>query len=129
MLLWIIQITFVSIIFIFLIHYLIEFFKSTLTIPKIKDLVNSPSQKYENMYNIIKNSTNANINANINANSNANSNANANTDYTLIELLPKQEENGNMKSELKNFLKKQMQGTSQSVPLDTLSSGSTYSSF
>jgi hypothetical protein len=53
MLLWTIQITLLSIILIFLVHYLIEFFKSTLTVPKIKDLVNSPTHKYENMFNVI----------------------------------------------------------------------------
>ena len=53
MLSWIIQITIISIVLIFLVHYLFNFFKSTLTVPKIKDLVNSPTQKYENMLNII----------------------------------------------------------------------------
>jgi hypothetical protein len=45
MLSWIIQITVISIILIFLVHHLINFLKSTLTVPKIKDLVNSPTQK------------------------------------------------------------------------------------
>jgi hypothetical protein len=123
MLLWITQITIISIILIFLVHYLINFFKSTLTVPKIKDLVNSPSQKYENMYNIIKNSSEPNQNLIPNLNSNINS------DYTLIDLLPKQEEPASMKSELKNFLKKQLQGSSSKAPMDTISSGPAYSSF
>ena len=55
MLFWTIKITVISIIFIFLVHYLINFFKSVLTVPKIKDLVNSPNKKYESMYNTIKN--------------------------------------------------------------------------
>jgi hypothetical protein len=29
------------------------FFKTTLTVPKIKDLVNSPNQKYQNIYDTI----------------------------------------------------------------------------
>ena len=53
MLLWTIQITLLSIILIFLVQYLINFFKSTLTVPKIKDLVNNPTHKYENMFNVI----------------------------------------------------------------------------
>jgi len=57
MLSWIIQITLVSIILIFLVHHLIEFFKDTLTIPKIKDLVNSPTKKYENMFLTMKQGT------------------------------------------------------------------------
>ena len=98
MLLWIIQITIISIIFIFLVHHLIEFFKNTLTIPKIKDLVNSSSKKYENIYNTIKN----------NPSPLQNHNHLQNTEYTLIDLLPKEpekEQETNMKSELKKFMK------------------------
>ena len=54
MLYWIIQITLISVILIFLVHHLIDFFKTTLTVPKIKDLVNTSTQKYESMFNIIK---------------------------------------------------------------------------
>jgi hypothetical protein len=100
MLLWIIQMTIISIILIFLVHNLFDFFKTTLTIPKFKDLVNSPSQKYENIYNIIKNNENSNL-------SHLQNSLTSSQDYTLIDLLPK-EENTNMKSELKNFLKKHM---------------------
>jgi len=118
MLSWIIQITIVSFIFIFLVHHLINFLKTTLTVPKIKDLVNSPSQKYENMYNIIKNNSSSNTHS-----------LTPNSDYTLIDLLPiKQDEPVSMKNELKNFLKKQMKG-STSAPLDTISSGQSYASF
>ena len=53
MLIWILQSMFLSIIFILLVHHLIHFFKTTLTIPKMKDLVNAPTQKYDNIYNII----------------------------------------------------------------------------
>jgi hypothetical protein len=95
MLTWVIQITIISFILIFLIHHLINFLKSTLTVPKIKDLVNSPTQKYENMYNIINNSQKST------------SNSNLENEYSLIDLLPKNEET-NMKSELKNFLKSQL---------------------
>jgi hypothetical protein len=96
MLSWIIQITIISIISIILVHHLFDFLKKTLTIPKTKDLVNIPSQKYENMYNIIKNEHNYS------------KNIETTSDYTLIDLLPKEEEettNIDMKNELKNFLK------------------------
>jgi hypothetical protein len=53
MLFWTLQITVISIILIFLVHHLILFFKSTLTVPKVKDLVHAPAQKYENIYNTI----------------------------------------------------------------------------
>ena len=99
MLSWTIQIAIISIVLIFLVHHLINFFKSTLTVPKIKDLVNTSKQKYENMYNIINTSNNtSDIPKPIN-------------DYTLIDLLPTKNDETNMKSELKNFLKSQFQNT------------------
>lgn len=107
MLAWIIQITLTSIILIFLVHHLINFFKSTLTVPKIKDLVNKPTQKYEDIYNIInthsRNYTDTHHNIN---NENV---PRRDTEYTLIDLLPKKSEDEvNMKNELKNFLKNQL---------------------
>jgi hypothetical protein len=102
MLIWIIQFTIISIVLIFLVHYLINFFKSTLTVPKIKDLVNTPTQKYENMFSIISKS---NYDSN-NLTTNSNTNLSNNYEYTMKDLLPKPE--NDMKSELKNFLKKQL---------------------
>ena len=113
MLSWAIQFTIISIILIFLVHHLINFFKSTLTVPKIKDLVNSPIQKYENIYQIISNPhlntntiNNLNINNSLNIESNTNTNNNLN-EYTLDELIPKTNpvSNNSMKDELKNFLR------------------------
>ncbi len=95
MLSWAIQITIMSIILIFLVHHLINFFKSTLTVPKIKDLVNTPTKKYENMYSIINNGNTSEI-------------SEKSKDYTLIDLLPTKNDDTNMKSELKNFLKSQL---------------------
>jgi ferritin len=115
MLSWIIQITIISIILIFLVHYLFNFFKETLTVPKIKDLVNVPNKKYENMYNIIKNSKSG-------------SNDSSNNEYTLIDLLPKTNE-PNMKSELKNFLKKQMNKNNNGTDIATLDSMADSSSY
>ena len=109
MLSWVIQITVISIIFIFLVHHLIQFFTATLTVPKIKDLVNSPTQKYEDIYNILNQNTSPEVYLNKN---NHHSHSNKNQDYTLIDLLPttkEQEEEPTMKNELKNFLKKQLQ--------------------
>ena len=87
---WILQISIISIIFIFLVHHLIMFFKSTLTVPKIKDLVNSPNQKYQNIYDTISHKS---------------------TSYTDIDLLPINVSNStdtDMKNELKSFLKKKL---------------------
>ena len=104
MLTWVIQITMISLVLIFLVHHLINFFKSTLTVPKIKDLVNTPTQKYENIYNIINPLRDI---------------QNENKEYNLIDLIPKKEEN--MKSELKNFLKSQLQNSKQEDTINYIS--------
>ena len=119
MLFWIIQTTVISVILIFLIHYLIEFFKSTLTIPKIKDLVNAPTQKYANMFNVISNSNNSTSIQTPSSNG-----------YSIDDLIPKP--NNDMKSELKMFLKKQLNSSSNTSTeissLDSMTSN-TYSSY
>ncbi len=153
MLFWVIQTTILSIIFIFVVHYLINFFKSTLTVPKIKDLVYSPSQKYENIYNIIsKNSANNNNN-----NNNINDFNNGTTfindlknDLTTVdnsldfeieyadkpqsnnELMKNESmKNESMKNELKSFLKKQMNPTNATnvSGLDSYSNSSNMGSY
>ena len=124
MLYWSIQITIISIILIFLVHHLIHFFKTTLTVPKIKDLVNAPRQKYENMLNIIKKQSNTYNNS---------------EDYKIIDLIPgsgsgvsASEEPPVMKNELKDFFKKQFNTSSSGTDitaLDNLSSANSYSEF
>ena len=54
MLLFIIKWALLSLLLIFLIHYLYSFFKSTLTIPKVRDLVNKPTERYNEMIDTIK---------------------------------------------------------------------------
>ena len=126
MLSWIIQISLISIILIFLVHHLIGFFKTTLTVPKIKDLVNSPTQKYQGMFDTIsKGELNpSNFSYDLNT-----KNVGINNSYTAIDLLPTEiQTNTNvntnfvldtstkdvMKDELKSFLKKQMNTTNTS---------------
>jgi hypothetical protein len=94
MLSWIIQMSIISIVFIFLIHHLLSFFKSTLTVPKVKDLVNSPTQKYQHIFDTLSKSSSS-------------------SSYTNIDILPTEMEDLNsssssMKNELKSFLKKQL---------------------
>jgi hypothetical protein len=123
MLYWAIQTAIMSIILIFLVHHLISFFTLTLTVPKIKDLVNTSTQKYEHMFNVISNA---------NANTNASREA---MDYTLLDLIPKTEDNS-MKSELKNFLKKQLNNPSKNIAgsteisdIDSIMGTTSYSTF
>lgn len=93
MLFWTLQITIISIILIFLVHNLIGFFKSTLTVPKVKDLVNAPVQKYEDILNVLSNSKEGSSNTYLST--------------TDIELKPNV---ASMKNELKSFLKNKLKG-------------------
>lgn len=97
MLSWVLQTTILSIVFIFIIHHLIIFFKDNLTIPKIKDLVHAPNQKYNEMYNIIS-SKKENI-------------VHENHNYNNVEEFDKEDYKPDidlMKNELKSFLKEQL---------------------
>ena len=47
-----------SFIFIFLVHNLYLFFKTNLTVPKIKDLVITSDEKYSDIYDVINTQTN-----------------------------------------------------------------------
>ena len=53
MLLFIVQQIILSFILIAVVHYIYEYFKNNLTEPKIKDLVNKPQAKYEQIYKSI----------------------------------------------------------------------------
>ena len=44
---------FISLLLIVLVHYLYSFFKNTLTIPKMRDLVNKPMERYNEIYTTI----------------------------------------------------------------------------
>ena len=123
MLPWIIQISVISLILIILVHYLFTFFKTNLTIPKVKDLVNKPQQQYEKLFDTMnQNSINQNS---INNNNNITEKNTSSDD--------------NMKNELKNYLKelstKKTEVSSSNVnkmdgimTLDTMGS-SAYSSY
>jgi hypothetical protein len=91
--LWFIQVSVVSLIIIYVIHNLYSFFKDTLTVPKIKDMVKRPQQKYDTLFRELRNqvhTSNASNASNANANANANPNPGSEAD--------------NMKNELKRYL-------------------------
>jgi hypothetical protein len=103
--------TIVSIIFILIVHHLIIFFKENLTVPKVKDLVNVPAQKYQAILDIISKKDNTQEFV-----------------YSEENILPV--DNGkldteSMKNELKSFLKEQFNNTTS---LDDLYSPDQYSS-
>lgn len=99
---WTIKTILISVIFIFLIHHLIEFFKNTLTVPKVKDLVNIPAQKYDHIFNILSKNNYEN-NSMINNNNNEKINSNQSTNINNLPVV-----GDDMKNELKKFLKQQM---------------------
>ena len=62
MLFLIIKQTIISIILIMVMHYIYDYFKNNLTIPKVKDLVNKPKEQYREIYESIKINTKREIN-------------------------------------------------------------------
>jgi hypothetical protein len=88
--LWFIQVSVVSLIIIFVIHNLYTFFKETLTVPKIKDMVKRPQQRYDTLFRELRNQVAENANANANASANSIVNSSSNAD--------------DMKNELKRYL-------------------------
>ncbi len=110
MLFWTVQTIIISIIFIFLVHHLITYFKQILTVPRTKDLVNSPIQKYNDMFKIISNgdtSSSSTVNVSDYLPKNI-------EDTSLLPQVPviTNETKTSMKNELKSFLKKQLNGNS-----------------
>ena len=118
--LWIIQTTLFSILFILIIHYLYDFLKLNLTSPLVKDLARTQSNKYDEIYNIIK-SSNERIPvskpiAQQESESPFLSTANSSSSYEDLYKIQrpvdssflKPDTNLDMKSELKQFLKSQM---------------------
>ena len=123
MLAWIIQISIISIIFIFLVHHLLCFFKTTLTVPKIKDLVNSPTTKYQHIFDTISHT-------NTNTNTNTTLDTDSGSEYSVIDLLPSDANTDNsMKDELKNFLKKQLNNDDLSFTNNSSNNSSVYSPY
>lgn len=73
-----------SVVLIALVHHLYDYFQGTLTIPKTRDLVNRPAERYEEMLSTVK--------------------SNINTDSRVNDK-PTEKDTNNMKDELADFLK------------------------
>ena len=116
-----------SLVFIFLLHYLFCFFRSTLTVPKNKDLVNTFNSKYQNIIDTLEKSK-FNLNSNkinnisgIKTSTEIDTNSNSIVSASDISSLPINEIIGtteikktdniianNMKDELRLFLKQHL---------------------
>ena len=110
MIAWTFQIIIGSFLFIFLVHHLIGFLKSTLTIPKIKDLVDSPSEKYKHIYAQL---------------SNKGGTIQQQQQTTPLEPV----KDNSMKQDLKSFFKKQLNANQADSASDVYSLDSTYSPY
>jgi hypothetical protein len=127
MLNWTIQITLISILIVFLVHHIIHFLKETLTVPKIKDLVNVPHERYQKMYETM-NSNNKDKNNNQPSNNQPSNNQPSNNQPSNNQPINNQPLNNqpinnqplnnqtntlakeDMKNELKQFMKMQQMG-------------------
>ena len=98
----IIQWILISLVLIVLLHHIFFFLKDTLTIPKMKDLVNKPSEQYSEIKHILNidettiQNTVKNAMINKNTNTNGNTNTNTTTNNNKVDSLE-------MKNELKSF--------------------------
>lgn len=57
---WLLKWVLLSMILIVLIHYLYCYFINTLTVPRVKDLINKPIEQYTNITSILNNEKNNN---------------------------------------------------------------------
>jgi hypothetical protein len=93
MLLWSIKCIIISLLLIVLVHYLFSFFKSTLTIPKMRDLVNKPIERYNEIYTTIQDGKSS-----LTENTKTKTNTSSNTTSSTIN------DTYDMQNELKQFL-------------------------
>jgi hypothetical protein len=92
MLFSVIKWTLISLTLIFLIHHLYSFLMNTLTVPKIKDLVNKPTEQYKDIFETLqKTNKNAGYGSNNNGNNvnngSSSSNGNGNNNNTMTDEL------------------------------------------
>lgn len=104
MVIGIMQWVIISLILIMLVHHLFSFFKNTLTVPKVKDLVNQPSHLYKEIEQTLMSVENNDNNNTIKLSS---SNTNNNLDIK------------EMKNELKIFFNELSQNKSDKPELFT----------
>ena len=110
---WVVQVVIVSIVIIFILHNLYMFFKEMLTIPKMKDMVKRPQQKYESLFRELEefkrgghdvNMMYAAANSAANSAANADANAAANAAANSAANSAANATNDAMKNELKRYL-------------------------
>jgi hypothetical protein len=113
MYLWILQVTVMSVLFIFIVHNILSYLVNHFTVPKVKDLVHSPAKRYESIYASISPETIP---------------IPSSSSFESLPPPPPVAAVKDMKEELKNFLKSQTTTTTteseiedQSTPISLLS--------
>jgi uncharacterized protein YerC len=109
---WIAQVVAVSFIIIFILHNLYFFFKDTLTVPKMKDMVKRPQQRYDALFRELRMRNEVSSEAAI---SEAAISAAA-ISAAAISAAPSSEANDDMKNELKRYLMELTGSTAQPQP-------------
>lgn len=104
MLSWTIQTAAISLVIILLVHNIYKYFKSNLTHPSITDYIDRPNEKYNEIWNTIKNNPPSNINYESSTSS-------------------------NMKEELKSFLNQQIKTDDQPIGTNLNTLDSPYTKF
>jgi hypothetical protein len=101
--LWFIQNIIFSISLIVIIHYLYIYFETTLTAPKVKDLIHCPKQKYKSLFDTInKNLDNA---KSVPTQSEQSEHLGIHGAYDTSEIIPSTSTTNDMKKDLKTFLR------------------------
>jgi len=119
--LWFIQNIIFSISLIVVIHYLYVYFETTLTAPKVKDLIHCPKQKYKSLFDTINKNLDNNSHGSQKVRNLGGDEATAErltnaNDADVVDLLPKNKhnndpynnankDNNDMKTDLKAFLR------------------------
>ncbi len=115
--LWFIQNIIFSISLIVVIHYLYVYFETTLTAPKVKDLIHCPKQKYKSLFDTINKNLDNNKKVRNLGGDEATAERLTNENHTdVVDLLPKNKhnndpynntnkDNNDMKTDLKAFLR------------------------
>ena len=112
--LWLIQNILFSISLIVVIHYLYIYFETTLTAPKVKDLIHCPKQKYKSLFDTINKNLDNNTTKSADGRGVESRTYNSSSNLGIDEQTTHQEQHENMrinttsndmKSDLKTFLR------------------------
>jgi len=102
------QYVIISLSIIAILHYLFSFFKTNLTVPKVKDLIERPTQQYETILDAIKerqmNISKQAVNNELRSTPNANEQQSSNGDSSNIGFIPEYDSNNDATSNVHEML-------------------------